>query len=70
MTDRTLRPHLPLLGFGLWQVPDEAAGGLVATAIAAGYRLIDTAEAYYNDRARTWSCRAKFGTLIMALTRR
>lgn len=41
---------MPLLGFGTWQVADEEAEGLVAKAIAAGYRLIDTAALYGNER--------------------
>tara|TARA_R110002033_G_scaffold93571_1_gene142777 strand:- start:569 stop:1399 length:831 start_codon:yes stop_codon:yes gene_type:complete len=41
--------RLPRLGFGLWQVPEETASLLVEQAISTGYRLVDTAEAYYNE---------------------
>lgn len=41
--------QLPHLGFGLWQVSDEIAPLLVEQAISTGYRLIDTAEAYFNE---------------------
>ncbi|GAA3651592.1 aldo/keto reductase [Streptomyces chitinivorans] len=41
--------EMPRLGFGVWQVPDEDAPDVVATALAAGYRKIDTAAAYYNE---------------------
>ena len=42
--------EMPLLGLGTWQLPDEAAPGLVRAAIDAGYRLIDTAALYGNER--------------------
>ncbi len=40
---------MPQLGYGTWQVTDDTAN-LVADAIAAGYRSIDTAAAYKNER--------------------
>lgn len=40
---------IPQLGLGVWQVPDEEAERVVATALAAGYRSIDTAAAYHNE---------------------
>ena len=40
---------IPQLGLGVWQVPNAAAPALIAEAIAAGYRLIDTAAAYGNE---------------------
>ena len=43
---------MPLEGFGVFQVPDTAiCEQAVTDAIAAGYRLIDTAAAYYNEEA-------------------
>jgi 2,5-diketo-D-gluconate reductase A len=42
--------EMPLLGLGTWQLPDEDASALVRTAIEAGYRLIDTAALYRNER--------------------
>ncbi len=44
--------HMPLLGFGVFQVPDaEECERVVVEAISAGYRLIDTAAAYGNEAA-------------------
>jgi diketogulonate reductase-like aldo/keto reductase len=37
------------LGFGLYKVPATDAEGLVATALAAGYRHFDTAAMYGNE---------------------
>ncbi len=41
--------EMPQLGFGVWQVPDAEAETVVATALEAGYRSIDTAAAYGNE---------------------
>jgi 2,5-diketo-D-gluconate reductase A len=41
---------MPQLGFGVWQVPDDEAERAVATALEAGYRSIDTAAVYENER--------------------
>nr|WP_225425228.1 aldo/keto reductase [Lactiplantibacillus mudanjiangensis] len=44
--------EMPQLGFGVFQVPDLAeCETAVATALATGYRLIDTATAYQNETA-------------------
>ncbi|GAA2438723.1 aldo/keto reductase [Streptomyces mauvecolor] len=42
--------EMPQLGFGVWQVPDDEATKAVATAIESGYRSIDTAAIYDNER--------------------
>jgi len=43
---------MPLLGFGVFQIPDAAeCESSVAEAIRTGYRLIDTAAAYGNEAA-------------------
>lgn len=43
---------MPVLGFGVFQVPDPAeCERSVCDAIAAGYRLIDTAASYGNEAA-------------------
>ncbi|MGO5471978.1 aldo/keto reductase [Streptococcus hyointestinalis] len=43
---------MPLLGFGVYQVPDLAeCERVVSDAIQTGYRLIDTAQAYGNEEA-------------------
>jgi 2,5-diketo-D-gluconate reductase A len=42
--------EMPLLGLGLWQVPDgEEAERAVAWALEAGYRHLDTAQGYRNE---------------------
>ncbi len=43
---------MPVLGFGVFQIPDfEECKQAVLTALKQGYRLIDTAAAYGNERA-------------------
>ncbi|AYG02668.1 aldo/keto reductase [Gryllotalpicola protaetiae] len=41
---------MPQLGFGVFQVPDDQAQQAVETALEAGYRSIDTAAIYGNER--------------------
>lgn len=44
--------EIPCIGFGTWQTPDnEAAYTAIETAIAAGYRHIDTAKIYKNEES-------------------
>ena len=40
---------IPQLGFGVFQVPPEQTTRAVTAALAAGYRLIDTAQGYQNE---------------------
>lgn len=43
---------IPMEGFGVFQIPDEAeCEQAVINAIKTGYRLIDTAAAYFNEAA-------------------
>ncbi|MBI5160736.1 MAG: aldo/keto reductase [Micrococcales bacterium] len=42
---------MPLLGFGVYQIPADETEQAVVDAINAGYRLIDTAAAYGNEEA-------------------
>ena len=42
--------QMPGLGFGVWQIPQESTAEAVKTAIKAGYRNIDTAAAYRNEK--------------------
>jgi diketogulonate reductase-like aldo/keto reductase len=42
---------LPALGFGVFQTPPEETTAAVRTALEVGYRHIDTAAAYRNERA-------------------
>lgn len=41
--------EMPVLGYGVYQVDPEACERCVSDAIGVGYRLIDTAQAYYNE---------------------
>ncbi|HEY9292462.1 MAG TPA: aldo/keto reductase [Microlunatus sp.] len=41
---------MPALGFGVFQTPPDETRSAVATALSAGYRHIDTAAAYGNER--------------------
>ena len=44
--------EMPILGFGVFQVPDPAAcERCVRDAIDVGYRLLDTAASYGNEEA-------------------
>jgi 2,5-diketo-D-gluconate reductase A len=42
--------RIPQLGLGTWPVRDGEAERVVAEALALGYRLVDTAHAYANER--------------------
>jgi 2,5-diketo-D-gluconate reductase A len=42
--------EIPQLGFGVYQVPPEDTADVVATALELGYRHIDTAEMYGNEK--------------------
>jgi diketogulonate reductase-like aldo/keto reductase len=42
--------ELPALGLGVFQTPPAETTAAVQSALAAGYRLIDTAAAYGNER--------------------
>ena len=41
--------EMPQLGFGVWRVSETDAAAVVGTALADGYRLLDTAAAYGNE---------------------
>lgn len=44
--------EIPALGFGVWQIEDEeTCVNAVVTAIETGYRMIDTASIYMNEKA-------------------
>ena len=42
---------MPKLGYGVFQIPNDECEACVSKALAAGYRLIDTASAYLNEEA-------------------
>lgn len=41
--------EMPLLGYGVFLVSPEECERCVSDALSVGYRLIDTAQAYYNE---------------------
>ena len=41
--------HMPQLGFGVFQIPEEETAQAVGHALDSGYRSIDTAAAYGNE---------------------
>lgn len=40
---------IPKIGLGTWLMDDAEAAGAVRDAVACGYRMIDTAQAYGNE---------------------
>ena len=52
MTDLTFNDShtMPRLGLGTWKLPDAQAPMVVRRALDTGYRLIDTAAIYGNER--------------------
>ena len=40
---------MPLEGFGVFQIAPDACEAAVLNALETGYRMIDTAQAYYNE---------------------
>ena len=41
---------MPAVGFGVYQIPVEDTERCVSDALEAGYRMIDTASSYFNER--------------------
>lgn len=48
---------MPLLGYGTYQVPPRQTTACVAEALRVGYRSIDTAQCYGNEREVGAACR-------------
>src|SRR5699024_1586342 len=42
--------EMPQLGLGVYQMDDQQVRDSIPLALKAGYRLIDTASRYYNER--------------------
>lgn len=42
---------MPILGFGVYQIPEGQTKQAVLDALEVGYRLIDTAQSYFNESA-------------------
>ena len=43
--------EMPILGFGVFQIPDKETEQAVSDALCAGYRHFDTAASYRNEAA-------------------
>jgi diketogulonate reductase-like aldo/keto reductase len=41
--------EMPMLGFGVYQIPAEDTKRCVLDAVSVGYRSIDTAQAYAKE---------------------
>src|SRR5204862_8154410 len=50
--------HIPQLGFGVFQIPPDDTARAVSAALEAGYRHVDTAEMYGNERGAGEAVRA------------
>ena len=48
--------EIPQVGFGVWRVPSAETQRAVATALAAGYRHVDTAKLYDNEEGSAPRC--------------
>lgn len=40
---------MPMVGYGVFEIPAEQTAQCVYNALEVGYRLVDTAQAYYNE---------------------
>ena len=68
MTDLTLNDgrSMPQLGMGTWQIPDSQAAAVVRKGIDLGFRLVDTAAIYENERGVGDGCK---GTGVFLTTK-
>ena len=41
---------MPMIGYGVFEIPAMQTARCVFDALETGYRLIDTAQAYYNEK--------------------
>lgn len=48
--------EMPMQGFGVFQIAPQDCETTVRNALDVGYRMIDTAQAYYNEESvgRAW----------------
>lgn len=53
--------QMPLVGFGTFMLSGETCTQSVAAAIESGYRMIDTAEAYGNEKEVGAGIKARHG---------
>lgn len=43
--------EMPIIGYGVFQIENDKCEKCVSDALEVGYRLIDTAQAYYNEES-------------------
>ena len=41
---------MPSIGYGVFQIPREETEKAVSEALETGYRMVDTASAYFNEK--------------------
>lgn len=41
---------MPAIGYGVFQIPREETEKAVSEALETGYRMVDTASAYFNEK--------------------
>ena len=58
---------MPMLGYGVFLVGPQECEHCVSEAIRLGYRLIDTAQAYYNEEG-VGAAISKCGILAISAT--
>lgn len=61
--------EMPVLGYGVYQVTQDECEHCVLDALACGYRLIDTAQSYFNEAQvgsalAARACRARMEEII------
>ncbi len=47
--------RMPAAGYGTYKLGGDRTEACVLAALRAGYRLVDTAQVYKNERASPWS---------------
>lgn len=50
---------MPQLGMGTWRIPDPHAAAVVRKGFDLGYRLVDTAAIYHNERGVGEGCKGE-----------
>ena len=43
--------EMPMVGYGVFQIPESETERAVSDALEAGYRMFDTAASYFNEKA-------------------
>ena len=61
--------RIPQIGFGTFQIPPDATQQAVERALELGYRLVDTAAAYYNEAEVGAALRAYGGDDVVVTTK-